>query len=80
MTERGNDRRIAEAETRDGQRPGPPPVPAKVRRLLDELLATENTTCFERARILTRSYRETEGQPQVVRRAKALHAGFSALP
>ena len=28
--------------------------------------------CLERARLVTESYRETEGQPMVLRRAKAL--------
>jgi formate C-acetyltransferase len=55
-------------------------VPERVRRLRDDLLSAQNSTCFERAQILTRSYRRTEGEPQVVRRARALHAVLSEIP
>lgn len=33
---------------------------------------TQTKACIERARYLTESFRETEGQPMVIRRAKAL--------
>lgn len=36
------------------------------------LFRREMGICFERARLLTQSYKETEGQPEVIRRAKAL--------
>lgn len=55
-------------------------VPERVRRLRDDLLSAENRPCFERARILTRSYQETEGEPQVIRRARALRAVLSEMP
>jgi formate C-acetyltransferase len=55
-------------------------VPERVLRLRDDLLSEERRPCFERARILTGSYRETEGEPQVIRRARALHAVLSETP
>ena len=36
--------------------------------------------CFKRARIVTQSYRETEGQHTALRRAKALYAVFDQMP
>ncbi len=39
------------------------PVPERIKRLKETLFATENSICFERARIVTRSYRQTEGEP-----------------
>ena len=36
--------------------------------------------CFERPRIVTRSYQETEGQYPALRRAKALRAVFEQMP
>jgi formate C-acetyltransferase len=55
-------------------------VPERIQRLRDELFSAETRFCFERARIVTRSYQETEGQHPALRRAKALRAVFHELP
>jgi len=55
-------------------------VPERIGRLKAELFATPDSVCFERARILTRVYRETEGEPTAIRRARALHAVFAEIP
>lgn len=36
--------------------------------------------CVERCRILTESYKETEGEPMIIRRAKAFHKILNELP
>lgn len=41
-------------------------------QLNNELLLVDPEMCAERARIVTRSYKETEGEPMVIRRAKAI--------
>jgi pyruvate formate-lyase/glycerol dehydratase family glycyl radical enzyme len=56
------------------------PVPSRIRQLKDELFSTKTEFCFERARIVTRSYQETEGQHPALRRAKALYAVFDEMP
>jgi formate C-acetyltransferase len=56
------------------------PVPLRIRRLKDELYATQTEFCFERARIVTRSYRATEGQHPALCRAQAVHAVFDQMP
>ena len=56
------------------------PVPERIRRLRETLYATQTEFCFERARIVTRSYRETEGEHPALRRAKALHDVFARMP
>ena len=56
------------------------PVPQRIERLKAELFATKDSVCFERARIVTRSYRATEGQPPAIRRARALRAVFEEMP
>jgi pyruvate formate-lyase/glycerol dehydratase family glycyl radical enzyme len=56
------------------------PVPPRVLRLREELFATETRLCFERARIVTRSYLATEGEPWAIRRARALAAVFEQMP
>ena len=55
-------------------------VPDRIRRLKDELFATSTQWCFERARLVTRSYRETEGQHPALRRAHALALVFDEAP
>ncbi len=45
---------------------------SRVERLLERRLHTRPEVCVERARLYTESMRETEGEPQVVRQAKAL--------
>lgn len=44
----------------------------RIKSLRNELLTTEEVMCFERARLVTESYQSTEGEPQIIRRAKAL--------
>lgn len=56
------------------------PVPERIRRLKDELLNTETVWCFERARLVTESYRMTEGQPPAMRRARALYHVLDQMP
>ena len=43
----------------------------RVRRLRDDFLRMPEI-CVERAKYMLRSYRETEGEPEVLRRAKAV--------
>ena len=56
------------------------PVPERIQRLKEELYSARTAFCFERARIVSRSYRETEGQHTALRRAKALYAVFAEMP
>ena len=56
------------------------PVPDRIVRLRRELFATETTWCFERARLVTKSYQATEGEPTVLRRARALAKVFDEMP
>ncbi len=56
------------------------PVPERIQRLKSDLFAAPESTCFERARIVTRSYRGTEGEHQALRRARALYAVFDQMP
>ena len=56
------------------------PVPDRIHQLRQELFSTPDQICFSRAEIVTRSYRETEGEPWVLRRARALRAIFSEMP
>ncbi len=44
----------------------------RVRRVRSELMSIKPSICPERAQLITESYRETEGQPMVLRRARAL--------
>ena len=44
----------------------------RVKSLRNELLFTDEVMCYERARLVTESYQSTEGEPQILRRAKAL--------
>ena len=55
-------------------------VPERIAALRDELFATPDRVCHERARIATASYRETEGEHWAIRRAKALRAVFAEMP
>ena len=56
------------------------PVPERIQRLKQKLFSTSDSTCFERARIVTQSYQETEGMHPALRRARAVHAVFDRLP
>lgn len=48
------------------------PITERTRQLRDNMLAVTPKLCSERARLYTESWRETEGEPTVTRRAKAL--------
>ena len=48
------------------------PITGRTRQLRDTMLAVTPKLCSERARLYTESWKETEGQPTVIRRAKAL--------
>jgi formate C-acetyltransferase len=47
-------------------------LPDRIIRLRDELFAVKSETCFERAKALTASYKNSEREPSVIRRAKGL--------
>ena len=49
-------------------------LPLRIQTLKDELFAVKTRTCYERAVLLCRSYKETEGEPMPLRRAKAFNA------
>ncbi|MHB9033832.1 MAG: glycyl radical protein [Anaerolineae bacterium] len=55
-------------------------VPERITRLRSELFAAADSVCYERAAIVTRSYRASEGEHPALRRAKALKAVLSELP
>jgi len=44
----------------------------RTERLKQRLLNSKNSICIERARLLTESMRQTEGEPMILRQAKAL--------
>jgi formate C-acetyltransferase len=59
---------------RDAPRPEQPRTagPDRVERLRERFLRGRREVCIERARYLTQSYRQSEGQPAVLRQARAL--------
>lgn len=52
--------------------PQDPEIGWRTRLLNNTLLAVKPEICLERARLVTQAYKETEGEPMVIRRAKAL--------
>jgi formate C-acetyltransferase len=58
----------------------PLPVSPRIQRLKDELFSTRTEFCFARARIVTRVYRQTEGEHTALRRAQALYAVLDEMP
>ena len=52
----------------------------RIQALRDEYFARECGSCFERARAVTRSYKATEGEPVVLRRAKAFREILTTVP
>ena len=48
------------------------PITGRTRQLRDSMLAVTPKLCAERARLYTESWRKTEGEPTIIRRAKAL--------
>jgi hypothetical protein len=55
-------------------------VPDRIQRRRPELFAAEEAVCFERAKIVTRTFKQTEGEHWALRRAKALRAVFLEMP
>ena len=58
----------------------PRAVPERIDRLKAELLAAPTTWCFERARLVTESYRQTEGEHIALRRARSVAHVFEHMP
>jgi len=56
------------------------PVPGRIKHLKEVLFSTANSVCLERARIVTESYKETEGEHPALRRARALFNVFANIP
>ena len=52
----------------------------RIRKLREEYFAQEFATCHERAIAVTRSYKKTEGQSAVIRRAEAFREVLSTVP
>lgn len=51
----------------------------RVRRLRKQIVLSKPTVCSERARLITESYRKTEADPMLMRRAKAIDAILSGM-
>jgi pyruvate formate-lyase/glycerol dehydratase family glycyl radical enzyme len=52
----------------------------RIAALKDDLFTCESQTCFERAKIVTESYKNSEGSPEIIRRARAIRDVFDHLP
>lgn len=52
---------------------------SRVRSMIHKYLEAEGRLCIERARLATRSYQETEGEPEIIRAAKALAAVLNGI-
>ena len=52
----------------------------RILRLRDSILLAEKEICLERARLVTDTYKETEGEPTAVRRARALKKVLEEMP
>jgi len=55
------------------------PITVRTRQLRDTMLAVTPKLCSERARLYTESWKETEGEPTAIRRAKALEKVLSGM-
>jgi pyruvate formate-lyase/glycerol dehydratase family glycyl radical enzyme len=55
-------------------------IPQRIEKLKKELMDAGTSVCYERASIATRSYKESEGEHQAIRRAKALRDIFNQIP
>jgi formate C-acetyltransferase len=63
------------SKERTAEAPAKSPIPSpfeRTRKLNEELLSVAPEMCVERARLVTLSYLETEGEPMIIRRGKAL--------
>lgn len=52
---------------------------ARVDRLMERMLSEPRYASIEQARIITRCYRENEGQPRILQRARALKAALEEI-
>ncbi|MBQ6678694.1 MAG: hypothetical protein IJM76_01610 [Lachnospiraceae bacterium] len=52
----------------------------RIQALREDYFAREYGTCYARALAVTRSYRQTEGEPAVLRRAKAFYETVTTVP
>ena len=53
---------------------------SRIERMKEKLLSSPYEVCIERARLYTKSYQETEGQPPAIRAAKALAKTLAEMP
>ena len=67
---------LKEVESNVAALPGPTP---RVERIKERFLTITPEICVERAKLLTESYKETEAEPMVIRRAKALENVLSKM-
>jgi pyruvate formate-lyase/glycerol dehydratase family glycyl radical enzyme len=63
---------MAVAQSKKANPPDEGSIHWRTKKLNDEVLAVRPEICIERARLVTRSYRETEAQPMILRRARAI--------
>ena len=56
------------------------PITERTRKLRDEMLFTTPRICTDRAVLYTESWKETEGQPLIQRRAKAFKKVLEEMP
>lgn len=52
------------------------PATERIKRIRQEIVASDPAVCSERALIVTKSYQETEGQPIPVRRQRPLSVSW----
>ncbi len=62
-----------------GERPRGSNGIERTKKLRDDLIAKAPQMCHERAVIYTKVYQETEGEPMIIRRAKALRAWLGEM-
>lgn len=55
------------------------PMSGRIAVLKKEMLDESRYATIEQARIITKSYRQTEGQPRCIQRAKALKAALEEM-
>ena len=55
------------------------PMSERIAVLKKEMLDEPRYATIEQARIITKSYRQTEGQPRCIQRAKALKAALEEM-
>lgn len=55
------------------------PCSSRIQKLKEEMLAEPRYATIEQARIITRVYKATEGEPRCIRRAKALKASLEEI-